>query len=319
MTLFIPHFCYFYGANIMNQTYRIKITSALAYFDIFNYPLNINEISRFTPTMDDTQLRSELEFLIKEGIVFQHNEFYSLQDNSLLATKRLDGNILAEQYLNKATRNAALIAKFPFVKGVYISGSLSKGYMAPDGDVDYFIITSSERLWIARTLLILYKKIFLFNSRKYFCVNYFIDEENLEIEQQNIFTATELVTLLPMTNPKLYEKLLDSNTWLKSYYNNALCTNNSAKDIKRSLFQKIIEPLLNGKIGLGLDKWFMKITLKKWFNKFKTMSKEDFDIAMKSTRKVSKHHPSNFQKKVLKEYDNRVKLLNEKLYVKDTV
>ena len=92
-----------------------------------------------------------------------------------------------------------------------ISGSLSKGYYDDDGDIDFFIITSPKRLWIARTFLILYKKIFLLNSRKYFCVNYFISSNALEIEEKNIFTATELTTLLPMFGNgsfhKFYEKI----------------------------------------------------------------------------------------------------------------
>ena len=51
----------------------------------------------------------------------------------------------------------------------------------------------------------------------------------------------------------------------------------------------------------------MKITLNRWKNKFGNMTKQDFDIAMKSSRNISKHHPSNFQKKVLSEYETKCK------------
>ena len=42
---------------------------------------------------------------------------------------------------------------------------------------------------------------------KNFCINYFVDSENLEIQEKNIFTATELVTLLPTFGREMYENL----------------------------------------------------------------------------------------------------------------
>ena len=81
--------------------------------------------------------------------------------------------------LVKAKAKARFISKFPFVAAVGVSGSLSKGYYDSDSDIDFFIITQHNRLWICRTLLMVYKKIFLLNSRKYFCPNYFISSEQL--------------------------------------------------------------------------------------------------------------------------------------------
>ena len=85
---------------------------------------------------------------------------------------------------------------FPFVRGVFLSGSISKGFMSESDDIDYFIITAPGRLWLTRTLLILFKKIFLFNSFRNFCLNYFIDSENLYIPEHNRYTATEIVFLI---------------------------------------------------------------------------------------------------------------------------
>ena len=48
-----------------------------------------------------------------------------------------------------------------------------------------------------------------------------------------------------------------------------------------------------------MDDLLRKITLIKWKSKFKHLDKEDFDITLKSTKSVSKHHPQNFQKKVI--------------------
>ena len=42
------------------------------------------------------------------------------------------------------------------------------------------------------------------------------------------------------------------------------------------------------------------------------MPQQDFDIALKSRRNVSKHHPNLFQQKVLKSFDERVQQFEEK-------
>ena len=83
--------------------------------------------------------------------------------------------------------------------------------------------------------------------------------------------------------------------------------------VGRSGFQKLIEPIFDTKIGDILDDFFMKITLKRWVQKFGEMSPEDFKIALQTSKTVSKHHPSNFQKKVLAGFEERMTVLTQKL------
>jgi len=85
-------------------------------------------------------------------------EFYCLFNNYALAERRKKGNDAAAKLLKKADKAANFIAAFPFVKGVAISGSLSKKFADEDADIDFFIITAANRLWLARTFLHLFLK-----------------------------------------------------------------------------------------------------------------------------------------------------------------
>jgi hypothetical protein len=60
------------------------------------------------------------------------------------------------------------------------------------------------------------------------------------------------------------------------------------------------------RFGIFLNATFKSITLKKWNAIFHYLNPKEFEIAMKSSENISKHHPSNFQKKV-------VDSLNEKI------
>lgn len=282
----------------------MKSLKTLLYFSIFKYPLSAEEIYLFSAATDQSEIKNELEYLKKKGVISSDNSYYFLDGNLESVSRRIEGNKMAKSVMEKAIKKGVLIAKFPYVKAVGISGALSKNYHDKNGDVDFFVITESERLWVARTLLMLYKKIFLLNSRKFFCINYFISENSLEISEKNIFTATELLTLIPVSGD--FTSFYNQNQWVSNFLPNLETGKSSIKNLKNKPFiTKAIELIFNTKIGNILEKLFLKMTLKKWNTKFQTLKKGDFDIAMKSTNGVSKHHPRNFQKKVIDRLNKR--------------
>lgn len=273
----------------------------ILYFSIFNYPVTKDEIFKFSTSENIDVLDNELELLLRKKVIFQIGDFYlnSLSVDSV--EKRLTNNKMAEKIMPKALRVSKLIASFPYVKGVALSGGLSKGCFDSEGDVDFFIITSPNKLWLARTLLIFYKKIFLLNSKKYFCVNYFVGSNNLNITEKNKFTAMELVTLIPTYGQSIFNEFMKDNKWVKAYFPNKNIKENFSlvNETKKPIISKFIEFILDNRFGNMLDSQLRKMTLYVWNKKFKHLRKVDFNIAMKSTKNISKHHPNNFQKKVI--------------------
>lgn len=271
----------------------------ILYFSLFKYPLTRTEIFQFSNNTDQNEIDSEIDLLLDKGVIFNFDGFYIDVNDPNRIERRLKGNEMARNIMPKAVKVSKRIAKFPYVQGVCLSGALSKGFYDDDGDFDFFIITKPNRLWIARTLLVLYKKIFLLNSKKYFCVNYFISTDRLEISEQNLFTATEIATLIPLYGTDTFKAFLAANTWATPYFPNKPTTKISTiRDTEKGTLSKLIQKAFNGSFGLKVDLFLQKITLNKWVTKFKHLEKEDFTIAMKSTRHVSKHHPQNYQNKV---------------------
>jgi len=288
---------------------KSDVLKTLLYFDAFKYPLTEKEIILFSQ-FSSNEIKKELATLVNNKIIFFINHFYAITEKTCRIERREKGNLKAKEILKKATRVSNFISQFPFVEAVFISGSLSKGYFGKDDDIDYFIITSPNRLWLARTLLILYKKIFLLNSRKYFCVNYFMSRNALEVKEQNRFTATEFVTLLPMNGNGVYQDLQKNNQWVLDYFPN-YNQEKVSNPIKRKILKRFSEFLLNGKIGNGLEKKFMKITKKHQQKKFKKLQKEDFEIAFKGDENTSKHHPDNHQVRVINLLNKKINTFNK--------
>lgn len=278
-----------------------RIINQLIYYSIFRYPLKREELDM------DASHTDLIEKLTEQSLIHRLGDFYSISADTSWKINRIEGNAEAQSYYPKAQTNSALIFAFPFVKGVYISGSLSKGHMPKDGDIDYFIICKPGKLWLARTLLILYKKFFLLNSRKYFCVNYFIDADHLEIEEQNRFTATELTTLLPMLHDGIHPSFIQKNQWVGQYFKHQHLNGRKLSATPRPLIKRLLEGLLNNPFGSMLDYSFMHFTIKYWKRKFPDFHSRHFDVALKSRSYVSKHHPRNFQQKVLDEFERKQK------------
>ena len=282
----------------------------LAYFEIFSYPLTTMELWAFCATRSTEEIvRAAVCEWVESGLAFQFGPYIQLSNDPSWVERRLDYNRRASEFLPTARRMARFIGAFPFIRGVFVSGSLSKHCMAPDGDVDFFILTTPGRLWLARSILVFFKKIFLFNSHKYFCINYFLDTDHLEIEEKNHFTATETVTMLPMYGQAEYVRFCQANNWAWAMLPNfrPRLTDNVPQSSSPFL-KKLLERLLSGRLGEWLDVRAMRLTVKYWRRKFHHFSSDKFDAALKSRRHVSKHHPLHFQERVLRAWEARINL-----------
>ncbi len=291
----------------------MTLLKPILYFSLFQYPLTEEEIYSFSEADSIESLKKELKDLVANKVIYKIDEFYLAENDESQIQRRLSGNQMAKDIHGKANSVSRFISKFPYVEGVGISGSLSKGYFDEEGDIDFFIITTPKRLWIARTFLILYKKLFLFNSKKYFCVNYFISTNSLEIEEKNRFTATELTTMLPMYGNGSFHDFYNENKWVTKYLPNKTIDEglSNLNTVKKPLFTKSLESILNTNLGDWLDSFFLKMTYKKWKVKFNKLEEKHFNIALKSTKNVSKHHPLNFQRKVIERLNDKYDELKE--------
>lgn len=282
-----------------------SILKLLAYYEIFKHPLKLDEIwvRLDLKGVSYQNVKSSLDRLYSEELIYKQGVYYSLKHHLKAIDNREDGELRAKKLMKIAKRMASLIYCFPFVRAVFISGSLSKGSVPEDADIDYFIITKKNRLWIARTMLVIFKRIFLLGSKEYFCVNYFVDEDNLEIPDKNIFTATEVSTLIPMRGEKHYQLFIKKNSWYRDFYPNLNLpypnvTSNSG--VSKKFSSTILEPLFFNALAEKLDKYFMKRTYNRWANMYgEGYSDKEFELAFRSKRGTSKNHNKNYQKKVL--------------------
>ena len=288
---------------------EISILKVLVYFDLFRYPLTSNEIRLFLDRpSNEAEFGEALDELVNAKKIFRINKFFSLHNDLSLAERRIKGSEKAAVLLFKAEKIAAFLYKFPYVRGIGISGSLSKNFADENADIDYFIITKADRLWIARTLLHVYMKSpFLKNRRQYYCMNYFVDEADMVIEEKNIYTATELYTVIPMAGNGSVKRFFEINTWSHHYFPNRPLPYVKA-DLKKhnSWFKMLAESILNNKLGDWLDDYFLKLTTRRWKKKEDEhrLNAKGERIGLKTSKHYSKPNPAFFHDRFIDMYRN---------------
>jgi predicted nucleotidyltransferase len=292
---------------------RQDIIATLAYFDLFDYPLTQGEIIQFTRNGHMAQeIKPMLRLLLTEKLVYHYNGLFLLRNEPQLVARRRTGNQRARMMLGKAARVARLLAVFPFVRGVAVSGSLSKNYADEGSDIDLFIITAPNRLWLARTLLHCLKKLsYLVGREQYFCMNYFVDEAELEIREKNIYTATEVATLLPLQGIEAFQSFFRDNHWSRQFLPNAQMRISYVQDLPQSRLKGLLEWCLNRVGGNRADNLLMRITARRWNRKTQEGRRNNRGIvmSMEAGKHFAKPDPRRFQAKLLARYQERVGLL----------
>ena len=301
----------FPSAGLAPASGREEVLRILLYFDIFHYPLTAAEIRQYLaePTAE-ADLDSWIQHLTDQQEVFLHNGFYSVQNNPLLALRRKQGNERAEKLLVKGLRIGRFLYQFPFVKAIGISGSLSKNYADEKADIDFFVITSSNRLWLARTIMHLYKKLtFITGRQHYFCMNYYVDEKALELDEKNIFTAIEIKTLLPVQGQATLQSFNNLNEWADSWLPGFAPRIQVTADRHDNWFKRFVQWLWNGKTGNRLDDFLMRTTQRRWDKKQKLGKRnvKGLPMDLDTGKHFARSNPGAFREKVLQAYHDKLK------------
>jgi predicted nucleotidyltransferase len=286
------------------------ILATLSYFDIFDYPLTQTEIVQFLKTdYCHEDFFDDLKNLAMESWIYKMDEFYSLREDYSLVQRRREGNMRAKNMLKTAEKIAGFLSTFPFVKGVAVSGSLSKNFADENSDIDFFIITERNKLWLARTFMHCFKKIaILFKKEDLFCMNYYIDEEMLQIKEKNIYTAIEIATLLPLRGIEIFKEFFKQNDWSKSYLPNHSLRVSYVEETRNPFLKKTVEFIFRNSFGNLVDLLLMNISVLLWKKKtrMKKLNKRGIVLSMDASRHYAKPNPMAFQKKFMTLYEKKI-------------
>ena len=285
------------------------ILAALAYFDLFDYPLTQPEIFTYLRSSCSYEdFTNALHKLTSENHVMRFDDFYSLKGNYSQVLGRRTRDLKSRKGIVAAEKIAGLLSCFPFVRGIAVLDAYSKNIAGGNPAIDLFIITDRNRLWLARSFVHCFKKIrFLLNKQDALCINYYADEERLQLKEKNIYTAMEVATLVPLRGIEVFQRFYRVNSWYKNFLPNHGMKISYLQAIKQPFLKKFLEVLFNNLLGCALDNILMRITTRKWKKtKQKKVTQRGVVLEMDAGKHYARLCPENFQNKLIALYEQKL-------------
>lgn len=172
------------------------------------------------------------------------------------------GSKLWWERARRARGCAYLLRGVPFLRLVGLNGSLVTGTMNRESDIDFYIVTAADRLYLTRALVTLV--VHLTGWRRYgdkirgrICLNRFATVEALEITPHDDYHARVFSGLVPLwAVDETYSQYVAANRWMTDF--SAPPTNHSTRPLSpgiTAIFRRVSERILGGWWGDRLEGW----------------------------------------------------------------
>jgi hypothetical protein len=247
-----------------NEAIRTGLLLTMAYSDVFNYAMSLEEIQRYLvgASASATEVRQlAWEETNQTHRLSQQGEVICLAGREELFDVRRRRQAVAQERWAAARAYGHILAGLPFVRLVAVTGSLAMNNAEAGGDIDYMIITAAGRLWLCRAMTILVVR-WAAQRGERLCPNYLISQDNLESKPQNLYNAHELAHMVPLSNLELYQHMREMNAWTGWYLPNAHSAPKHTLPYKPGRWvrpaQRLGEACLSGQMGERLEAWEME-------------------------------------------------------------
>ena len=235
------------------------IIETLAYSDIFDYPLKVDELRRFL-VISASLHEVEQSAAEMKDISFRDGYYY-LAGRDEIVELRKHREAASQKTFKRAMFYGRILGALPFVRMVALTGSLAMLNLSKNPDMDFMLVAKHGRVWTARAFAILLGKIArLFGDT--ICPNLIISERTLDWPLPDLYSAHELCQMIPIAGLDFYLRLFDANQWIKSFLPNA--NPKTSEVFATSKVWRAVEFPLQGSLGAKLESWEMSRKIKKF-------------------------------------------------------
>ena len=225
--------------NTMFSTLDLLVLTTIAYTDQFNFPLSSREVFRRLVSL--TALRflgvkrttkrqlkiapalitKTLTKLVKHGKLQLSGSWYGLSSKStaIFQTRR-QRHRHASTRLKEIEQLGQSLAQIPWVEAAAITGSAAMANAAETADLDILVITTSQRLWLTRILVLFLTIWFQKRGSAGWCFNLWLEPTELALpsQKQGIYEAYELWQCQWFFDRANWQKAwLEQNAWSRQF------------------------------------------------------------------------------------------------------
>lgn len=262
-----------------------RILSTVRFFDVQDWPLTLLELVSFllpslptgrqaaglaledwpdTPSGEPATLGAVLSCLSQEcsGELSEVQGFWCLKGREELVSRRLGNYAYGIGREQRIIRYAWVLRHLPFVRAVALGGSQALGQQTEASDIDLFVVTDPDFLWVARTLVTAYFQVFGIRRhgsavRDRFCLNHYVGGPRELARERDLYNAMEYLRLRPLTHPEVIREFQQQNwPWISRYFPQGQPW--PAQRERASVVQRCFELLLRNAFGRWVNGLLMR-------------------------------------------------------------
>jgi hypothetical protein len=224
------------------------IARTIVFFDLFEYPLTSHELWQYLPLRAElTEVISVLDGGLKN--ISSSNGMYFITTRESIVLERQKKYNYSREKMKKAEKIARVFRFFKIVEMVAVSNIIGANNLRDGSDIDLFIVSKPNRLWLARLFCVLVVKILgrrpnKKTKRNRFCLSFYVSSQSLDLKELKLgsddwYFNYWLAGLVPVYDPKgIYSRLMIVNSWLKDYLPNWQPLQNRPGTLVKKIWQE---------------------------------------------------------------------------------
>ncbi|HKY51557.1 MAG TPA: hypothetical protein VJP45_09905 [Candidatus Limnocylindria bacterium] len=237
---------------------RRAIARTVAYADLFDYPLDTDQVHRYligeNATRDEVSAMLERDAALGGTVESTDGRFHLRGRASVVETRRTREAASAELW-RRARRYGAWVSRVPLVRFVGVTGALAMSNAERGADVDLFILTHPGRVWLCRLLVLGVVRVAAMRGDR-LCPNFLLSTERLTLRERNLFTAHEIAQMVPLHPTEWYARFMDANAWVLDFLPNA--TSARVAPARAGVLSRAATWLLSRGPFAVLERWEMR-------------------------------------------------------------
>lgn len=256
----------------MKTALETRILAAVAYADVFRYPMTVRELSLWTPSRVPMSVRSVIrscKTLVAQKKIAYNPPFYFLKGHEHIIRTRIHRLVVSSAKWKKIRTVARALQLIPTIVLIGVTGGLSMNNADTKDDIDLMIVTKGKTLWTTRFLATVIISC-IAKRRKpndteiadAMCLNMFLTDRAMTVvkNEQGWYAAHEVLQMAPAwERGSAYRNFLKANAWVRHWFPAAYAEKKRLKVLRVSLRTKDIKlyrffehPLKH------LQLWYMK-------------------------------------------------------------
>jgi hypothetical protein len=200
---------------------ELAVARSVIFASLFDYPLTLAQLRQ--TLIESTQTPSQVLAIYNGSTVLQdaiefRDGFFFPKGRADLVDERRRRETRSRAFLHRHRRLLRLLCALPYVRMVALSGSIAHLNLEGSGDLDLFIVTRGRRVWSTTVAVLVLSK--LMRRRRIVCANFVVADSRLVLEQQDLFTASQVIHLKPLIGREVFHQLLEANPFVFRFYPN---------------------------------------------------------------------------------------------------